>query len=182
MDDSDFYRLRDPIPADPFLPAASLPWWVWILIALAAVALIVIILRLFRRRKALACVDPSIARRRALAALEKIDPSHRAAEVATAISLILRRFLADTLGDPSLFETHEEFLARHASLDGLPDDQRQQTRDHFASLAHLKYGPDTEADAQALLSDSRTLLQNLHPAPKQPSTHRTPPQLPHPAS
>ena len=182
MEDSDFYQLRDAIPADPFLPGPEIPWWIWILVALAAIGVAALLIGILRRPKHRPLVDLSAARRKALAALEAIDPSNRAAEVATEISLLLRRFLADTLGDPALFETHEEFLSRQATLDGLPDDQRQQTRNHFATLARLKYGPDTETDTSSLLTEARNLLQNLNPTLQEPSTHRTPPQLPHPAS
>jgi len=182
MEEPDFYQLRDPIPAEKFLPGPEMHWWIWGLLALAAILVIALLVAILRRSKQGPRVDPSAARRRALAALAGIDPSKRAAEVATEVSLLLRRFLADTLGDPALFETHEEFLSRQASLDGLPEDQRQQTRDHFATLAHLKYGPDTEADTTELLTETRQLLENLHPVPSEPSTHQPPPHLPHPAS
>lgn len=174
MEDPDFYQLRDPLPADPFLPGPELPWWLWVLAALAAVTFVTLLLLLIRKPRRQAGIDVSAARRQALAALDAIDPSGGASEVATGISLAFRRLLADILGDPALFETHEEFLAREATLDGLPNDQRRQTRDLFATLARLKYGPDTEADTSSLFTESRNLLQNLQPSQAQNSKSQTP--------
>ncbi len=174
MEESDFYQLRDPLPADPFLPAAAgLPLWIWILIAVAAISLPTLLFVRIRRRKPSPAIDLPAARRKAIAALNAINPATGATAVATSVSLLLRRFLADTLADPALFETHEELLARDAALAGLPDKQLAPTRDHFATLARLKYGPDTEADTQALLTDARSLLTQLQPTITPP-----PPPLP----
>ena len=37
-------------------------------------------------------------------------------DAAVLSSLILRKYLATAAGDPALFETHEEFVARHDAL------------------------------------------------------------------
>ncbi len=182
---ADAFALRPPVPAGPFLPAAAAPWWLWVLVALAAAVLgwLVVVLVAARRSRRRGGPDLETLRRRARAALAAVDPASPAAGVATAVSLVVRRFLADALGDPVLFETHEEFLARAHALARLPDDQRAAVNRHFAALARMKYVPSEPADTAALITDALTLLDQLQPLPPQqppPLPPSLPPRVPTP--
>ncbi len=155
-------ELRDAPPPDPLLPGIGLwPWWFAAVVPV--IALIVWIM--FKRRKP-AAVDPLKIRehawQEAVAALDGVQTSDPR-DAAVQSSLILRRYLSLALHDPALFETHEEFIARHDALNGLNDNARAAAADGFARLAALKYAPVTpQADAATVLTDSRQLLHTLH--------------------
>lgn len=155
-------ELRDAPPPDPLLPGIGLwPWW---FAAIVPVIALIVWIR-FKRRKP-AAVDPMKIReqswREAVAALDAVhtnDPR----DAAVQSSLILRRFLSLAVHDPALFETHEEFIARHDALNALNENARAAAADGFARLAALKYAPvSPQADAAAVLTESRQLLQTLH--------------------
>jgi hypothetical protein len=66
-------------------------------------------------------------------------------------------------GDPSLFETHEEFLARHDGLLAFRSEARTAAQSGFSRLAALKYAPVTPSIAPTeVVADARTLLETLH--------------------
>ncbi len=163
MNDPDAFTLRDPIPAAPYLPAPGTPWWIWALAALAVLAIAALIIVLVRRKKHRSSQpDPEKARRRALAGLSEIDPSAAPGDIATAVSLLVRRFLADAFGDPALFETHEEFISRREALADLPADQRDALTRLFAILAEFKYSPvPTDTDATPILDKAKHFLSTL---------------------
>lgn len=156
--------LRDPIPAEPLLPDPGLPLWAWGLIGLAVVALVAGLIYLLRK-KPIGMVDPNRVReeayRRAVAELDP-KPGETMQEAATSVSIALRRYLAVVSGDPALFETHEEFVARHESLASYPEDLRTTTAEGFSHLARLKYGPEASGDPVALYTAARQLLDRLH--------------------
>jgi hypothetical protein len=175
MAESANFTLLPPVPAERYLPPAGLPWWAWALAGLAlAILLAIVVVRRRSPRTTPAGPDLAVLRRRALDSLATIDPAAGPAVVATAVSLVVRRFLADLLDDPALFETHEEFLARDHPLARLPDDQRTATSTHFATLARMKYAPAEPADTTAAIAGARHLLAQLSPLP--PPT--APPPLP----
>ena len=162
-DNADTLELRDvPIP-EPLIPGYGL--WVWWMAA--GVVLIVAIMAwwLFRQLKRHA-VDHVKIREQALkeaenaiAALKTNDPR----DAAVQASLIVRKYLSLAARDPALFETHEEFIARHNSLAALGENARKAAGEGFAKLAALKYSPDQpSADASAVLTDTRQLLLTLH--------------------
>lgn len=155
-------ELLDAPPPDPLLPGIGL--WPWCFAAaLPVIALIVWLL--LKRRKPVA-VDPlkirEQARNEAGAALDAVkttDPR----DAAVRSSLILRRYLSLAASDPALFETHEEFIARHDALARLNENARAAAGEGFYRLAALKYAPAIpQADAAAILADSRRLLDTLH--------------------
>lgn len=88
-------------------------------------------------------------------------------DVATEVSLILRRYLARSLGEPALFETQEETVSRHDGLANFPDELRGRVREYFAVLARNKYavrareGGDAEG-AEALVAEGKDLLEEMH--------------------
>lgn len=78
-------------------------------------------------------------------------------------SLILRKYLSAAANDPALFETHEEFISRHDSLQALKPEARAAAEAGFTRLASLKYAPEIQEDAPAqVIADSRALLETLH--------------------
>ena len=80
-------------------------------------------------------------------------------------SLILRKYLAQASNDPSLFETHEEFITRQDSLAALTDEAREACAVGFSKLAALKYAPHEATDEsapEAVIEDTRLLLHTLH--------------------
>jgi len=182
MNDPDAFTLREPIPAAPYLPHPGPPWWIWALAALGVIAVATVIIVLVHRKKHRSSdPDPEEARRRALAALAGIDASAPPGTVATTVSLLLRRFLAEAFGDPALFETHEEFVSRRHALADLPADQRDTLTRLFATLTKLKYSPvPPDTDTAPLLDNAKHLLTTLTiPRPKEkPNPEQSPPPLP----
>ena len=66
-------------------------------------------------------------------------------------------------GDPALYETHEEWVARHDSMEAFGEDLKQQTQSLFARLAEWKYAPDDLGDEpSAMVDQSRHLLEAIH--------------------
>ncbi len=159
----DAMALRELVPAEPLLPDAGIPPWVWFAAAAAVLGLALLVI--FFRRARTSAEDPAKARQeayvRAKAALESA-PGGGIQQAATRVSVTLRRYLADVCGDPALFETHEEFVARHQVLEKYPADLRKVTAEGFSHLARLKYGPDATGDPAALFNGARQLLDRLH--------------------
>lgn len=155
--------LRDLVPAEPLLPAPGMPPWAWVLIGLV-IAGVVGAMFFIRRSKALAA-DPRHLKEEAYALaqhdLESV-PEGGVQVAATKVSLVLRRYLATVCGDPALFETHEEFISRHAALSGYPEELRNVTAEGFSHLARLKYGREANGDPVALFGAARQLLDRLH--------------------
>lgn len=158
-------ELRDLVPAEPLLPDPRLPVWVWFLLAIVTIVLVAGLILFLRRKKKLAAADPraaiEAAYRQATAELAEA-PGGSIQVVATHISVTLRRYLAAACSDPALFETHEEFISRHAALSGYPEELRNETAAGFSHLAKLKYGKDASGDSDALMSGARKLLDRLH--------------------
>jgi hypothetical protein len=149
-------------PLQEALLPAPIPWlWITLGAALLLIAAITLLIRFLRRKP----IDPTIARRAALEqALREIDEAsslpHRIAAV--QVSLAIRRYLSTAADDPSLFETHEEFLARHPSLTHWPADSIDSLVSTLKHLAEIKYRPLLdELDPVDLVHQSRTLLLTL---------------------
>jgi hypothetical protein len=86
-------------------------------------------------------------------------------EAATVSSLVLRRYLSTVTGDPTLFETHEEFVSRHDALKSLPEPVRVAAVEGFDRLASLKYAREPGREEPApVIQSSRALLETLHHA------------------
>lgn len=164
-------QLRDIAPAEPYLLRPDLPWWVWAaiivgLLLLGAICILVVRRLRERSRSASAAADPAqLARAAYEQACGEITGATEGsvAAIATTISAALRGYLATACGDPSLFETHEEFLARHEALAGYPDETRRHVSGFFDRLARAKYGRDPDDDPEALRGSALELLEALHP-------------------
>ncbi len=160
---ADTYQLLEPDPPADLLPAIG--DWPWLLGALLLVLGLVAAAIFIQLRKRI-LPDPNAhraaAKARALAALDACDlPAAR--ETAIRASLIIRSYLADACAEPALFETHEEFNARHDALAPLSDDAKLAAAQFFAKLAAMKYDRDSPAaDTRGIIAESRTLLDTLH--------------------
>jgi LPXTG-motif cell wall-anchored protein len=156
-------KLMEPAPPGDLVPAHGLwPWFVAAGIALLVIAGVLWLLRKRRRPGESPAALREAAYRDALAALDGI-PTDQSRTVAVQASLILRKYLATAAADPALYETHEEFIARHDSLQQLNPDVRSAASDAFRKLAALKYAPDISPEPPAgIREESRTLLETLH--------------------
>jgi hypothetical protein len=140
--------------------------WAWILAACLGIIAIAIPLGIHRaRRKTPTLPNRHTAYHDALAQLEKAA-SLDAREAATCACLAIRRYLCAVARDPSLFETHEEFLARHPSLSDWPATTVETLVATLQHLAAIKYRPYEDRsedlyDPVSLLNQSRELLRTL---------------------
>ncbi len=139
------------------------PWW--FLVAGTVLLLIGLLIVLGKRRKL--SHDPHQRKREAYRAakaeLESIAESG-SRETATAVSLALRNYLALSMDEPALFETHEEFIGRHEGLEGLPEDVRAETEAFFGKLAAMKYAPEDKPAEGDIRGQGLALLERIHTA------------------
>jgi hypothetical protein len=159
-------ELAEPRDAIDLVPTWDPPIW-WIFAAIAVIAAIVLLVVLLLRKKPV--VDATKEKREAyleakaaFSAGEGTDPR----ESAIRVSMILRRYLARSMNEPALFETHEEFIARHDGLQSLPEDVRTEAGAFFSKLAAVKYAPD---DIVGMAADNTNaegvaLLERIHGA------------------
>jgi hypothetical protein len=162
-------ELKPLVAPEPLLPQQTFPEWAWYAMAVGVIVLtvlIIVIARTARRRteKATPQNIRLLAYQEALAALGTAT-QERIQDVAVTVSSALRRYLARVSGDPALYETHEEFVARHEVLTRYPEDLRAAASAMFTELARLKYGREATGDPGALVEKARTLLENLHSIP-----------------
>lgn len=161
-------QVRDPVAVDSLLPEPGWPWWAWALVAaavvLAAAAGIVFVRR---RRQTAAGPDGRDVRAAYVRARAAIEHALEGPEdqVAVALSIALRRYLAEICDDPSLYETHQEFIARHRALADFPPPLREKTADLLGRLAERKYDRPGRAPAADLGDAARGLLDELHRRP-----------------
>jgi hypothetical protein len=166
-------ELRDIPDVTTMLPREWWPWWVWVCIVVAIFVLWRMIAHLCKGSSD-AASQRAQAFQDAKQALEQAKSLTTAVALSTALSLALRRYLALAFGDPSLFETHEEFLARHDALAALPENIRHSLSEHFSTLCRYKYAPCEESvDLSLLVPQASTLLHQIHavelrPAPAAP--------------
>ncbi len=153
---------------EPASPEALIPrigLWPWFAGAAALVLVVLAVIWIVRRRRRTA-INPDAQRIAAyqeavtgLDGMQAVD----AREAAVRCSLVLRRYLSVAARDPSLYETHEEFVSRKEALQILRPEARAAATENFARLATLKYGPSPrETDPSRVIGDSRTLLETLH--------------------
>jgi len=156
-------QLQEPVLPESLVPAMDLTW-LWIAIAVFVILTAVIIL--IGKRKKHSRMDPLALRRAAYKAAVKSfenTTADDARDAAVKSSMILRRFLADAVGDPALFETHEEFIIRRNSLGKLTPPAREAATTTFAKLARVKYAPEVPSDDPAvILAEGRQHLDVLY--------------------
>ena len=141
-------------------------WWFFAAAGLVVLLLFVVLL-LLRSRKIAA--DPGRERREAYKEAKSDFKDYHGTnfrEAAAWVSLVLRRYLAKSMSEPALFETHEEFVGRHDGLKDLPEDVRADVGRYFSFLAALKYAPEAgnEITADEITSGGAALLERIHRA------------------
>lgn len=160
-------QLREPVPVQDLLPEAGWPWWAWALLVTGCLIIVLTTAIIIRRRKKTSHsskIDPEAAYQRARNAIDQTldtPPS----EASVALSIALRQYLADVSDDPSLYETHQEFIARHSALHGIPLPLREKTANLLTRLAEQKYNRSPLASVADLADESRHLLDELHRRP-----------------
>ncbi|BCX49228.1 hypothetical protein HAHE_31360 [Haloferula helveola] len=163
--EDDPLQLRDVVPADTLVSHPGLPWWGWLLIAVGAVLVTVAVVFLIRRKPATAGMQIPVDREAAYRlAQEQIQSSAELPlhEAATRISGALRLYLAKIFRDPSLYETHEEFLARHEALDDLPEITREQVSTLLCRLAQMKYDQPRTSPGEVATDQPLSVLRQIH--------------------
>lgn len=147
----------------PLIPSPALPGWFWGAMAAVCIVLAVTLVMALKSRKSKPATLRQIAFREAMASLEKARLISAPVALATAVSLAIRRYLASSFADPSLFETHEEFLSRHHALATLPESTRQRLAQEYDHLARMKYAPmEMQQDISGLVTQMIQLLEHLH--------------------
>lgn len=161
--DSSRLVLQESATPEDLIPDHGLwPWW----LAAAIIGVLVIsAVLVFRKRKPTAA-DPAKLResafREALSALAETSTGD-ARGAAVQSSLVLRKYLSIAAADPSLYETHEEFISRQDALMALTETARAAAEVGFSRLAALKYGPEPPGTPAAeVITESRALLETLH--------------------
>lgn len=157
------FELLEPTSPEALVPDSRVEPW---MIGLAAGIILAIFIAVLLRKKNTPKFDPQAARlaahAEASAALASIQ-SHSPRDTAVQSSLILRKYLAAAASDPALFETHEEYLARHEALKNFSDESRKAASVGFTRLASLKYTAKTQTeDVREVVKDSQSLLETLH--------------------
>lgn len=163
--DQNKFELVENRDAIDLVPTWELQWW-WFAAAVAVIATIVLVVLLVRRKKIVP--DPARIEReafeRARKDLEKLEQEE--VEAPVQVSVILRRYLAESLGEPALFQTHEEFIGRHDALANFRDEVRTSIQEFFADLAAMKYAREGFETSQTdqLKNRSVELLERMHAA------------------
>ncbi|MFK7851555.1 MAG: DUF4381 family protein [Akkermansiaceae bacterium] len=144
------------------VPSWELQWW-WFVAFAVLIGLVVFFVSRLRKQRP---IDPEEAERKAFQRakrdLERLDENDDRAE-SVQVSIILRRYLADSKDEPALFQTHEEFIARHDALSDLGEDIKQSVGDFFAYLAKMKYSPKEGAvESKQLRERANDLLERMH--------------------
>lgn len=146
------------------VPTWEMQAW-WFLAAGLALLILAVVLFVVRRKKVF--LDPHREKREAYAAAKKQLESMEetgSREAATATSLALRIYLARSMNEPALYETQEEFVARHEGLKDLPEDIRFETGAFFNHLATMKYAPEDMPMEGDLRERALTLLERIYKA------------------
>jgi hypothetical protein len=157
------FELKEPANPVTLLPPDYF-WTEWIATALLVLVVVVAWVVWHRRRRAATTPQGvrQLAYQEASGALAQLAAAN-AREAAVRASLILRRYLSLAADDPSLFETHEEFIARNDALHSLTQTARDACALGFVRLAACKYAPQIpESDSTRVVAESQHLLETLH--------------------
>jgi LPXTG-motif cell wall-anchored protein len=123
------------------VPTWELQVW-WFFVAAGVILLIGLLFFFWKRRKPV--IDLQAEKKQAYANA-KAELGNLSSEdsryLAIETSIILRRYLARSMGEPALFETNEEFISRHNALADLPAELRDDIASFFSALALVKYAP-----------------------------------------
>jgi hypothetical protein len=140
-------------------------WWFFAAAAVLAAIVLSLVLLLRKKPKVDLLKEKREAYQEAKTAFGA-KKSGDARENAILVSMILRRYLAKSMKEPALFETHEEFVARHDGLKDLPEEIRSEVGVFFSKLAAVKYAPEDIAvgETQGTHAEGVSLLERIHRA------------------
>jgi len=160
-------QLAEPSQMESLLPDYGFEWWM-VPAGLAVLLGLLAIYQVIQRKRRKVAAQKGNPREAAFTIareeLAEIDCKTNR-EAAVRCSLILRKYLAQASNDPSLFETHEEFITRQDSLTALTDEAREACAVGFSKLAALKYAPQEATDESApaaVIEETHQLLHTLH--------------------
>ncbi len=160
---ADNFQLLEPPSPDALVPDSPIEPWMVVAAVLVMIGLLMWLV--FRKKKSPVALQREArhaAHAEAFSALNSIHPDGPR-DAAIQCSLILRKYLSIAAGDPALFETHEETLARHEAFASFNEETRRAAADGFSQLAALKYAPDfPEVLTNNVIHQSRALLETLH--------------------
>jgi hypothetical protein len=151
------------------VPSWEVEWWwyaVGVAVLILLILLILLVVMLMGRKVA---VDVGKQKRdaykRALGRLAEMRDD-MGKGVAVGVSVELRRYLAESLGEPALFETQEEFVSRHDALAGFSEELKGDVGRYFGELAAVKYGPVESGGEVAgdMVARGISLLERMYAA------------------
>lgn len=160
------FELVESRDAIELVPQRDIPVW-WFALALAVVFLVSCLIYFFRNSTKPAA--PEVRERKAyLDAKEALGAlgTQGVRETAVSVSCILRKYLADSMDEPALYETHEEFVSRHNVLKDFSEDIRTETGEFFSQLAEVKYAEEISdgCDSGKMAEGGMKLLERMHAA------------------
>ena len=160
------FELVESRDAMNLVPQREIPVW-WFAVGVFVILLIAGLV--FLIGKSAKPVDPMARKRKAYGqAVEAFGGLGTQGVKGTAISVsaILRRYLADAMDEPALFETHEEFIARHDCLKNFPEGLKTDAGDFFSQLAEVKYAEQVAegCDSGRMSEGGLKLLERMHAA------------------
>jgi hypothetical protein len=158
------FELAESREAIDLVPTWELEWW-WIVVPALGLVLLILLGYVFLKQTKV--FDPKKAKReafqQALSELAKLDVS-LGKENVIMVSLVLREYLSKCMNDPTLYETHEEFVGRHDAIQGLDEELREEISVYFSELAASKYAPEEGQvpDVEILKNGAVKLLERIH--------------------
>ena len=141
------------------------PWWNWLGASLVAFLLLGGGVLIYRRRGVSQSLETKkITLQEAQELMESWDlESLSLSELVIALSLLMRRVLADWYEDPGLYETHQEFLKRGGLSDVLGEEKARGLQSYLDQLAQIKYQPQARSlfSKEQLIEKSQEILVGL---------------------
>lgn len=158
-------KLAESRDAIELVPTWEPQLW-WFFAGAVIVILVVLLILLLRKKPKLEVLQVKREAYEEAKAAFGAGESEDARENAIQVSMILRRYLAKSMNEPALFETHEEFVARHNGLKDLPEDIRSEVGSFFSKLAAIKYLPDDMAslNSQGTHAEGAAILEGIYRA------------------
>jgi hypothetical protein len=163
--DSTAQGARDPKPARELLTKLFIPWWVWLLLALAAL-LTWLLIRWWRRRGETALmpqVDPYVRAVREfdrVDALGLVEAGERGRHIALSVD-VLRGYLADRFAAAPLSSTTSELLTATRGRHTVLHERLLRTLNE-ADLVKFARRPVTAERAQDLAKEARAIVDHEH--------------------
>ena len=143
-------------------------WWQWAWIAVGLILLLIGLKMLLKSK-----VKPPTPVNNLKSALERLSEIEQKelndVELATEASLLTRQYLQHQFNNPSLFQTHQEFINQLNSsdekndLERIPEAARNEITHYLKVLGEHKYSPssDLPAEKEKLIRHTETLLRGV---------------------